>query len=268
MVMSDHRSDLRVADLRHHLGAVARVLLDELELRVGETTGLCRAVPAACAPCRRRVGRPRYGPWRPACPAGPARGRRVPSAASRAASGRTCRRPWPPASRRVAGAISQRSSLFSIRAPPARPSEPSNACASASRRSARTLRSQPHTIRSPKTMSWEPGCRFQRAAPRTARVTEVPMARPTARSTTTGGPAGAIAVTISDGRIITTNVAMSECGRKRTVGLFGGATRVAIGPRRRNAHEPEACCDAVRDHLRAGRLRDRMRKRRGARLWM
>ena len=68
-------------------------------------------------------------------------------------------------------------------------------------------------------MSFDPGRRFQMAAPTLAPATEIAMARRTDGTTSQGPLEVSITDTARAGRTMTTKVATTACGRKRFVEL-------------------------------------------------
>src|SRR5215211_4617630 len=95
---------------------------------------------------------------------------------------------------------------------------PSSCSTRVRRRSARMRRSQPHTMRSPKTMSREPGRRIQSAEP--ARAKRIDCDNASTTESTPPSPSKAwTAEAISAGSPTTAKVATATCGRYRVKGI-------------------------------------------------
>src|SRR5271170_1055468 len=94
-----------------------------------------------------------------------------------------------------------------------------NSRAFVSRRSVQQRRSQPHNMRSAKTMSRDAGRRFQKAAPAAANALDRATAERAETAINRTPPRGAIIATSNAGRAITRAVANIANGRDRQAGM-------------------------------------------------
>jgi hypothetical protein len=109
-------------------------------------------------------------------------------------------------------------------------------------------------MRSPKTRSCELGRLIQSAEPALASRMDAPIASSTDRPTSGSEPGGVSTAAASDGRTVTTNVAINECGRKRRLDLFR-TTEPVSAHKQSNLPSLDECCEDERRKFRVP-LRD------------